>query len=415
MAKQQIVAGIDIGSSKVVCVIATQNEQDSIEIIGVGRVPYANGMKRGGIVNVPLVGKAIGEAVGIAKEMSGVTVDRVSANIKGFNIKSVKNSAVYKIQSHDNKEITADDVKKVIESTKAIQLPADWDVIQTIIKDFEVDGQKGITNPIGMDGTLISVDALLITGTVSLINNLIKCIHSAEYSLNKIISSVVAAGEATVSQDEKNIGCILIDMGAQTTDIAFYYDGSIQEICELQVGGDDITLELAGALQTTFRTAQEIKEKYGSARKTLIELNEEVSYIHLDGQTEISKTKKEISDFIRPKIQELLEDILKEIRKILPDKRLLSSGIVITGGASRLTGMKEACNIILERPVRLGLPRDVSGTDKDINDPALACAIGLVKYSDLMDIDEISGQFSGGGKIFKGIKNWFKNFFEAEL
>jgi len=414
MSKDKIITGLDVGSSKVACIIARKNESGPPEIIGMGKSPSRDGIKRGSVVNIKETGRAIEAAVehaeNMAKEVVNDAVKNVYASIKGIHIESQNKSGAINIGASLEKEISRDDIQRVVDIAKAIQLPADKEIIQTITKNFLVDGQSGITNPMGMEGTHLTVNVHIITGLTAATNNLIKCVNNAGFECDKLISGVIAAGEVTISQDEKKIGCVLLDMGAQTTDIAVYFDGAIQFIKEIPLGGDDITWDIAHGLGASFPIAQEVKEKYGSAVPSLVHSSEEVTYLYVDGMNQKTITKRALSDFIKPRVEEILEFVDIEIKKI-KSKNMFSSGVVITGGGCQLLGMKEACENILKLPTRTGIPQNISGSVSGIADPSLSCAIGLTNYLDLLEFEEIAGQGPEKSGIFTGLKNFFNKSF----
>jgi cell division protein FtsA len=337
-------------------------------------------------------------------------VKEVYVSIKGVHIESQNKSGAINIGASLEREISREDIQRVVDIAKAIQLPADKEIIQTITKNFSVDGQSGISNPLGMEGTHLSVNVHIITGLTATTNNLIKCVNNAGFDCAQLISSVIAAGEVTVSQDEKKIGCVLLDMGAQTTDIAVYFDGAIQYLKEIPLGGDDITWDIAHGLGASFPIAQEVKEKYGSAVPSLVHSSEEVTYLYVDGMNQKTITKRALSDFIKPRVEEILEFVDVEIKKV-KSKNMFSSGVVITGGGCQLLGMKEACENILKMPARIGIPQNITGSVNGITDPAMSCAMGLTNYKDLLEGEEIADQGPEKSGIFSGIKSFFNKSF----
>ncbi|MFH1540451.1 MAG: cell division protein FtsA [Elusimicrobiota bacterium] len=405
MPREKIVAGLDIGSSKVACVIAKKVEFDIPEIIGTG-FACCRGVNRGSVANIRETVKAVDEAVDAAEAMADETIEEFVVGIKGQHINSINHSTAINIVRTD-KEILQDDIAQVMASAKAIMLPTDREIIHTIPQEFTVDGQNGVENPIGLQGFHLSVDVHIITGIKSYINNLQKCVNDAGFVCREFVSSVLAAGEVTVSPEEKKIGCVLIDMGAQTTDIAIYFDKSSRYIKEIALGGDDITNDISHGLRTSTAVAKDIKEKYGSAITSLIDAKEEIAYMSVDGRTQKTVTRKILCDIIKPRIEEILTFVDDEIARS-PYKDLISSGIVITGGACQLLGVKEACEEILQLPTIIGIPQYIKDSVSGIADPSFACAIGLVKVN-FSELERSSRYISKKHGIFGKLKRLFED------
>jgi len=304
-------------------------------------------------------------------------------------------------------EITADDIGQVMDSARGIMLPNDKEIIHTIPHEFTVNGQKDIEDPIGLQCSHLAVDVHIVTGTVSCINNLQKCVSQAGFDFKEIVSSVLAAGEVIVSPDERKIGCVLVDMGAQTTDVVIYSDRTSRQIGEIGLGGDDITGDISHELRASPASAKELKEKFGSAAISLIDPKEEITYNYIDGRTQKTITRKHLYGIIRPRVEEILAFVADEIDKS-PFKEMLSSGIVLTGGASQLLGMSEACEEILQLPTIMGIPRYVKGSVEGITNPSFACAIGLVKLY-FSDMEMSSRHVSRKSRLFGKLKRLFED------
>ncbi|MEW6557485.1 MAG: cell division protein FtsA [Elusimicrobiota bacterium] len=381
MSREKIVAGLDVGSSKVACVIAKKNESDLPEIIGIGVAP-CKGLKNGSVVSIRETVKAIDLAVDAAEELADERVDELIVGIKGQHIESINHTTAINVVRTD-KEIIHDDIVQIMSSAKAIRLPADREIIHTIPQEFSIDGQSGIEDPVGLEGCHLSVNVHIITGISSYLNNLQKSINNAGFVCKEFISSILAAGEVTVSPEEKKIGCVLIDMGAQTTDIAIYCDKSIRYIKEIPLGGDDITSDITHGLRTSFAIARELKEKYGSTISALIDPKEEITHLTIEGRSQKIITRQQLCNIIKSRVEDILTILNDEITKT-QYKDMISAGAIITGGGSQLLGMKEACEEILQLPTVVATPQYVRSSVEgkggvSISDPSLSCAIGLVK------------------------------------
>jgi len=405
MSREKIVAGLDVGSSKVACVIAKKVESDIPEIIGIGSAP-CRGLNKGSVANIKATVKAIEEVVDAAEIMADETIGEVVVGIKGQHINSINHSTAINVVRSD-KEIIHDDISQVMTSAKAIMLPTDREIIHTIPQEFSVDGQNGIEDPIGLQGSHLSVDVHIVTGVKSYINNLQKCVNDAGFVCKEFVSNILAAGEVTVSPEEKKIGCVLIDMGAQTTDIAIYFDKSSRYIREIALGGDDITSDISHGLRTAAAVAKDIKEKYGSAITSLIDAKEEITYLSVDCRTQKTVTRKILCDIIKPRVEEILSFVDDEITRS-PYKDLISSGVIITGGACQLLGMKEACEEILQLPTIIGIPQYIRGKVSGVADPSFACAVGLVKVN-FSELERSSRYISKKPGLFTKLKKFFED------
>ncbi|MDD5686809.1 MAG: cell division protein FtsA [Elusimicrobia bacterium] len=408
MAREKVIAGLDIGSSKVACVIAKKEESDLPEVIGIGIAP-CKGLRHGTVVGMKETEAAITAAVDQAEEMADTKIDddEVVVSIKGQNIESLNHSTAINVTRTD-KEITSDDVAQVISSAKMIRLNYDKEIIHIIPQEFIVDGHRGITDPVGLEGSHLSVDVHIIIGLTSAINNLAKCVSNAGFVCKNFVSSILATGEVTVSVEEKKIGCVLIDMGAQTTDIAVYLDGSSRCIKEVALGSDSITMDIARGLVTSYNVAQNLKEQYGSTVSSLIDSKEEVTYISIDGRTQKKVSRKILCDIIKSRVEEILSFVNEEIIKT-QYRDMLSAGSVITGGGCQLLGMKEACEEMLQMPSRIGIPQYIRGSVNGIADPSLACGIGLVKYSYLSEFKRSNRYISKKSGVVSKIKKMFED------
>ena len=405
MPKEKIVAGLDIGSSKVACVIAKKTRSEIPKIIGIGSAP-CRGLNKGSVVSMKETVKAIEEAVDAAEVMAEENVEEVVVGIKGPHVSSINHHAAINIMRPDN-EVTQDDIDQLMSSAKAVMVPGDREIIHTIPQGFAVDEQKDIEEPIGLQGSHLAVDVHIVTGAVSRINNLKKCVAEAGFYCREVVSSILAAGEILASPDERRIGCVLVDMGAQTTDIAIYSDQSIRYISEIGIGGDDVTDGIAPLLRASPSSAKELKEKYGSAYMPLVDPKEEITYTSIDGRTQKTVSRKHLCEKIIPRVRKIHDFVGNEI-EISPYNDMISSGIILTGGASQLLGMQEACEEYLKMPVTMGIPRYVEGSMDGITDPAFACAVGLVK-ADFSGLEKFIGYNAKKSGLLAKLKKFLED------
>ncbi|OGS38321.1 MAG: cell division protein FtsA [Elusimicrobia bacterium RIFOXYD2_FULL_34_30] len=408
MAREKIVAGLDVGSSKVTCAIARKDGSDIPEIISIATA-QCKGLRQGTVVNIRETETAITTAVEQAEEIANEKIDddEVIVSIKGQHVESLNHSSAIGVTRTD-KEIIIDDVLQVMSSAKAIRLGNDKEIIHIIPQEFIVDGQRGIIDPVGLEGSHLEVNVHIVIGLTSAINNLGKCVSNAGFVCKNFVSSILASGEVIVSPEEKDIGCVLIDMGAQTTDIAIYLDGSSKCVKEISLGGDSITMDLARGLGTSFHVAQDLKERYGSAITSLIDGKEDVTYISVDGRTQKKITKKAICDIIRPRLEEILSFVNDAIDKT-QYRDVISAGAIITGGGCQLLGMREAGEEVLQMQTRIGIPQYIRGAVNGINNPSYASALGLLKYSCVSDFEKSSRYTVKKSGVVTKIKKMFED------
>ena len=313
MAKSDIVAGLDIGSAQVVCVIGRRDPQTGqIEILSGSRTACLGGLKGGVVININETARAITRICEEAEDAAKEMVKDVTIAVRGNHLQTFNNHGALNIARTD-KEITADDVEKAIENAQAVHLSQDREIIHTIPQGFTLDRQQGVPNPVGMEGSLLEVDVHIVTASRSHLSNIFKAINMAGFSVSEPIYGLFAAGEVVVTQEERDLGSILIDIGGQTTDIAVYFDGSVHFTEKLTIGADAITRDLAYGLRTSLSQAQQIKENYGVAMATLLEQNEgEVNFTAMDGRTFRKVNRRQLIEMIEPRVEEIFHAHLRE-------------------------------------------------------------------------------------------------------
>ncbi|MBU2575371.1 MAG: cell division protein FtsA [Elusimicrobia bacterium] len=379
MAKADIIAGLDMGSSRVTCVLAEHDaDSEKIRILSGASVP-CKGLKGGVVVNIDETKRAIVNAMEAAEEKAKEIVGEIYLGVRGGHIQTFNNRGAYNIARTD-KEITAEDVSNVIENAKAIPMPSDKEILHVIPQGFSLDRQRGVPNPVGMEGSLLEVGVHIVTAQSSHINNLMKSVSQAGFRVVDTIYHLLAIGELVVSPEEKDLGCLLIDIGGQTVSIAIYYEGSLQFSREIGVGGDHVTRDIAYGLGTSIATAQEIKEKYGAVLSSLVEEDRVISITGLDSRTRKEIKARDLLDYIQPRTEEMFEKINTEVQN--SNFADLPGGAILTGGASLLKGISEASEQLLElKQSRLGFARpEVMECPEEYFSQTYASAIGLVCY-----------------------------------
>ncbi len=348
MARSEILAGLDIGSGKVTCVIAARDEEaGKIRVLG-GASADCKGLKTGMVINIEEVARAIGFAVEAAETRSGQVVSEVLLGIRGPHLYSLEGHGRLNISRTDH-EITTEDVADVIDNGKAFSLDQGMEILHVVPQKFSLDRLQGVPNPISMQGALLEVRTHMVIGSTPVISNLVKSVNAAGFKVaGAPVYTLLALGELVVSEEEKALGTLLIDIGGQTTSLAIYVDGAIHFSKELTLGGDNVTKDLAHGLGTTAGWARELKEKYGAAYTALVDKDKRIIIMKADRRTKEEIAIKDMLKFIQPRVEEMFELILEAVQKSAhPD---LPGGVILAGGGALLKGMPEAAKELLELP-----------------------------------------------------------------
>jgi cell division protein FtsA len=370
----EIVVGLDIGTTKV-CAVVGEVAEDGITILGVGTVP-CRGLRKGIVANIDWTVRSIKEAIESAQTMAGVEIRTVYAGVAGSHIRSQSSDGVAAIAGG---EVTRADVERVLEGARAIPVDADRQILHVLPREYVVDAQDGIPNPVGMSGVRLGANVNLVTAATSCVQNVIRCAERCGLTVADVVLEVLASAEATLSDDEKEIGVAVIDIGGGTTDILLYVDGGIAHTSVIPVGGNNITSDIAAGLRTPMAEADRLKRLSGCALGRMVAEDEEIEVPGVGGHPPRRTARRVLSDIIEPRA----EEIFAVIRKRIEDSGLLeqlSAGAVLTGGAVLLEGMPELAEEILGMPVRTGFPTGVKGITQLVHGPQYATGVGLVKY-----------------------------------
>jgi len=408
---ESIITGLDIGTTKVCAIIGQVNQVGGVDILGVGIAP-SYGLRKGVVVNIDNTVKSITKAIEEAELMAGVEIDSVYTGIAGGHIKGINSRGVVAISSK-TKEITQADVERVIDAARAISIPIDREVIHVIPQEFIVDDQDGIKDPVGMSGIRLESEVHIITGAVSSIVNIIKSVHRAGYKVNDIILEPLASAEAVLTDEEKELGVTLIDLGGGTTDIIMFINGSVWHTSVIALGGNHITNDISYGLRTPVQSAEIIKKKYGCAYADLVSEDELIEVESVAGHQSKKVSRKFIAEIIQPRMEEIFGLVQREL-KISGFDELVAAGAVITGGGALLTGTVELAEKILNMPVRIGYPDKVSGLVDKVASPLFATGVGLILYGlknkDLSELYKTKGE-NLFKNIIKRLGMWFKENF----
>ena len=406
-ARDKIVVGLDIGTTKICCLITEMNEAGELEVIGFG-LSESKGLRRGLVVNMEQTVDAIRSCVEDAERMAGIRVDEVYTGIAGGHIQGISTSAVIAIKGD---EITEADRRRVVDQAKDFAKPVGVEIIHVLPQEFTVDDISGILNPVGMAGSRLESRVHIVTGSVSAVSNITKCAQKAGLGLQDIVLQQIASAAAILTPDETQLGVILMDIGGGTTDIAVFNEGSIRHTSVLALGGDNITNDIAVGLRAPIAEAERLKIRYGHAISARVSVDEQIEVPSIGGDTVNMVPRRILSEIIESRVEELFKLAYNEIRNTGLSESM-SAGLVLTGGASALEGVAELAESIMHMPVRVGLPRGVKGLVELVNSPAYATAVGLCVY----ETGKPSYSFKPKGtnvfeRIMERMISWFKEVF----
>ncbi|EQC43445.1 cell division protein FtsA [Bacteriovorax sp. Seq25_V] len=412
MKEKNIVVGLDVGTTKVCTIVGIQNPGNELEIIGIGTHP-SHGLKKGSVVNIDKTIKSIQNSLEEAKLMAGVQIERATIGIAGNHIYSFNSSGVVAVKGN---EITQDDVDRVLEAAKAVVMPSDRDIIHVIAQEYRVDNTNGIKNPIGMCGTRLEAHVHIVTGSISLIQNLVKCVEQTGIHVDHITLQPIASSESVLSNEEKEMGTLLVDIGGGTTDLAFWKDGSLIHTQVIPVGGNHFTNDLAVALKIPHAEAERIKVHHGSV---LAEGLNQSAHITVQGIAGTKPREVQLS-FIAKVLGARADELFDLVKNILDEKGLSDSvtgGVVITGGGALIKGMPELGEYILEKPLKLGYPMAFGGMTNVMQNPKFSTVLGLLieasqRMSPVAIKDKVEHEHVDLiGKLGDSIKSVFKEIF----
>ena len=375
MAKSgDILVGLDIGTTKI-CAIVGEVTDEGIDIIGIGSHP-SKGLRKGVVVNIDATVASIKRAIEEAEHMAGCEITTVYTGIAGGHVKAFPSHGVVAIKE---KEVRQSDVDRVIDQAKAVAIPLDREVIHVLPQEFLVDDQDGVKEPVGMCGVRLEAKALIVTGAVSSAQNIVKCAQRTGLNVADIVLQPLASSLATLSEDEKDLGVCLVDIGGGTTDIAIFANGAIRHTAVLALGGNHLTNDVAVGLRTPTHEAERIKKAYGCAMASMVDRSETIEVPSVGGGQPRVLSRQIVAEIVEPRVEEIFMLVQHEIQKAGLEEQI-ASGVVITGGSTLLSGMSEMAEEVLGVPVRRGLPKGIGGLVDVVKSPQFATAVGLVIY-----------------------------------
>ncbi|MFW5985838.1 MAG: cell division protein FtsA [Halanaerobiales bacterium] len=421
MVKKRIITGLDIGTTKICAIIAEVDDADNKDIIGIGLSP-SHGLRKGIVVDIDKTSNAISEAVQKAERMAGIETESAYVGIAGSHIKSVNSHGVVAVTGQE-KEIKKSDIDRVMEAAQIIPLSAEEEIIHVLPRQFIVDGCEGIRDPYGMSGIRLEVDVHIVTGSATSIQNLVKSVLKSGLDVEDIVLEPLASSYSVLSEDEKELGVALLDMGGGTTDFIVFHEGSISYTSVLPVGGNHVSNDIAVGLRTPINEAEKIKIEEGCALAEFIKEDEYIEVLSASGKTRNNISRQVLCEVIEPRMQEIFNMVNQELTEAGP-RDLTPAGLVLTGGASLLDGSAELASEIVDLPVRLGEPRSISGLPEVLDTPVytengknvpraiFSTAVGLLDYgvryktkTEEKKSSELVNNF------FNKLKKWFRDFF----
>ncbi len=407
--EKNLIVALDIGTSKVVAIVGEVNVNNEVDIIGIGS-HRSRGLKKGVVVNIESTVQSIQRAVEEAELMAGCQIHSVHAGIAGSHIRSLNSHGIVAIR---DKEVTPSDVERVIDAARAVAIPADQKILHVLPQEFVIDNQEGIREPVGMSGVRLEAKVHLVTGAVSAAQNIVKCVRRCGLEVDDIILEQLASSHAVLSDDEKELGVCLVDIGGGTTDIAVFTEGAIRHTAVIPIAGDQVTNDIAVALRTPTQHAEDIKIKYGCALAQLASADETIEVPSVGDRPARRLARQTLADVVEPRYEELFTLIQAELRRS-GFEDLCAAGVVLTGGTAKMEGVVDLAEEIFHMPVRLGMPQGVNGLVDVVRNPIYSTGVGLLLFGvhnrgggTVQELHVGSGMKS----VFQRMKSWFQGNF----
>jgi cell division protein FtsA len=410
--EQNVIVGLDVGTTKICVIIADVGPTGGLDVIGVGASP-SRGLRKGVVVNIDSTVEAIRKAVAEAEQMAGVEVSSVYAGVAGGHIRGINSRGVVAVSGR-NREVSQSDIDRALEAAKAINLPPDREIIHVLPQAFVVDDQDGVREPLGMSGVRLEVEVHVVTGAVTSVQNVVRSVNRAGLTVQDIVLEPLASAEAVLSPDEKELGVLLIDIGGGTTDAALFREGAIWHTAILPLGGDHITNDIAVGLRTPTADAEDLKKRYGCALTALVREDETIDVPSVGGRKPRQLSRQILSEIVQPRVEEIFTLVARELSKAgLHDAA--TAGVVVTGGTSIMEGVPELAEQVFDLPVRLGAPSALGGLADVVRSPIYATGVGLARWGArgrgpaLAPFDDTDGNLFA--RIARRMSEWFSEIF----
>ena len=399
----RMIVGLDIGTSKVVAIVAELSSEGVVEIVGIGSHPSTKGLKKGVVVNIDSTVQSIQRAVEEAELMAGCQIHSVFAGIAGSHIRSLNSHGIVAIR---DREVFSPDIDRVIDAAQAVAIPADQKILHILPQEYVIDNQEDVKTPLGMSGVRLEAKVHLVTCAVNAAQNIEKCIRRCGLEVDDIILEQLASSYAVLTEDEKDLGVCLVDIGGGTTDIAIFTDGAIRHTAVIPIAGDQVTNDIAMALRTPPPNAEEIKIKYACALASLAGENETIKVPSVGDRSARDLSRQALAEVVEPRYDELFTLIQAELRRS-GFEGLVGAGVVLTGGTSKMEGVVELAEEIFHMPVSIGKPRGVSGLIDIVRNPIYSTAVGLLQYAADKQLNMVGEAQSDMDSVVKKFKSWF--------
>ncbi len=406
---KNLIVGLDIGTSKVVAIVGEINEDGDIEVVGIGSHP-SRGLKKGVVVNIESTVHSIQRAVEEAELMAGCDIHSVYTGIAGSHVRSLNSHGIVGIR---DSEVSPGDVDRVIDAARAVAIPADQKILHILPQEFVIDGQEGIREPVGMSGVRLEAKVHMVTGAESAAQNIVKCVQRCGLEVDDIVLEQLASSYSVLTEDEKELGSCIVDIGGGTTDIAVFLHGAIQHTAVIPIAGDQVTNDIAVSMRTPTQYAEEIKIKYACALSQLANPDETIEVPSVGDRPPRRLARQTLAEIVEPRYEELFGLIRDELRRS-GFEELIAAGVVITGGSAKMEGAVELAEEVFHMPVRLGSPQYVEGLKEVIRNPIHATGVGLLLYGheSLMRRGRRSTPVSSNvSEIWERMRTWFQKQF----
>jgi len=405
---KNLIVGLDIGTSKIVAIVGEISVDDEIEIIGIGS-SRSRGLKKGVVVNIESTVHSIQRAIEEAELMAGCEIHSVYTGIAGSHIRSLNSHGIVAIR--DN-EVSVGDIDRVIDAARAVAIPADQKILHILPQEFVIDSQEGVKEPVGMSGVRLEAKVHMVTGAVSAAQNVVKCVRRCGLDVDDIILEQLAASYSVLTEDEKELGICLVDIGGGTTDIAVFTDGAIHHTAVIPIAGDQVTNDIAIALRTPTQHAEDIKVQYACALTQLANPEETIEVPSVGDRPSRRLARQTLAEVVEPRYEELFTLVQAEIRRS-GFEDLIAAGVVLTGGSSKMEGVVELAEEIFHMPVRIGIPTYVAGLSDVVKSPIYSTGVGLLLFGrkqahEMMPQIRLDGGMKG---IWERMKSWFQGNF----
>lgn len=404
---KNLLVGLDIGTSKVVAIVGEMTESGALDVIGIGHHP-SRGLKKGVVVNIEATVNSIQRAIEEAELMAGCEITNVVTGIAGSHVHSLNSHGIVAVRDH---EVSEADVERVLDAARAVAIPADQKILHIIPQEFIIDDHSGIREPIGMSGIRLEAKVHMVSGAISAVENIVKCVRRCGLEVDDLVLEQLASSYSVLTEDEKDLGVCLVDIGGGTTDLIIFTDGAIRHSSVIPIAGDQVTNDVAMALRTPTQSAENLKKQYGCCLSSLVDSHEMIDVCTVGDRPSRQLSRKTLAEVIEPRYEELYTLIQQEIRRSgLQD--FIASGIVLTGGSARIEGAAELAEEVFHMPVRVGYPQNVSGLSDVVNNPMYATGVGLLLYARSENVRKRSPFWTDQAtSLWSRMQEWFQNSF----